>query len=175
MRKGFRPILWPIGPSIAYLQLTKGMFSLIDADCIPLLVGKNCYISIQGYALTARKRVKIQIHRLLMKPPADMQVDHINGNPLDNRKSNLRLCTAAQNAKNRRVNKTSATGFRGVYYETRLKQYRAYMYVDGRRMHLGLARTPEAAHAIHESKSIELIGEFTRNFREIVARNGVSA
>jgi hypothetical protein len=43
------------------------------------------------------------MHAFLMKPPAGMQVDHINGDPLDNRRSNLRICTRQENLRNRRI------------------------------------------------------------------------
>jgi hypothetical protein len=59
-------------------------------------------------------RQSFNLHRLIMDPPKGMMVDHINGDGLDNRKCNLRICTAAQNAANRRMHRKSKTGYVGV-------------------------------------------------------------
>ena len=64
------------------------------------------------------------IHRLVMNTPKGMHIDHINGNGLDNRKENLRLCTPSQNAMNKRLRYDSSSGFKGVQYD--LIQKRKY-------------------------------------------------
>jgi len=55
------------------------------------------------------------LHRVIMNCPHDKQIDHINHNPLDNRKENLRICTRRENALNRGRPKNSSTGYKGVH------------------------------------------------------------
>lgn len=66
------------------------------------------------YANNKTKRKLIQMHRELLNFPSNKEVDHINGNTLDNRKINLRPCTHAENLRNSKLNKRNKTGFRGV-------------------------------------------------------------
>ena len=61
-----------------------------------------------------RRRKALSMHRLIMNPPKNMQIDHINGNGLDNRKCNLRVCTNAQNNANKPPQKNSKSGLKGV-------------------------------------------------------------
>lgn len=77
-------------------------------------------------------------------------IDHINGNKLDNRASNLRLCEAATNQQNIRAAKTgNLTGLLGVTPCRESGRYMASITVDGRRIHLGRFDTPELAHAAY--------------------------
>ena len=66
------------------------------------------------YAMNGSR--KLLIHRIVLDAPAGMDVDHINGDPLDNRKENLRICTRSENCRNRKVRNTSKSGFKGVEY-----------------------------------------------------------
>ena len=138
------------------------------------------------YATNGSRRQSI--HRLVMNAPKGMDVDHINGNGLDNRKENLRLCTRAQNSMNRRPRRDSPTGYKGVQYypihkqkytskktgittvhESKLsKPYVAYIG-DGKKGHLNLGHyaTAEEAARARDAKAKELHGEFAYfNFPE---------
>lgn len=87
------------------IELTQGKFALVDAEDYDwLMQWKWCVV--EGYAFrTCRdngKKKGILMHRFIMSMPLGMQVDHANGNKLDNRRSNLRICTYAQNQQNRK-------------------------------------------------------------------------
>ena len=60
------------------------------------------YVSASTYAIENKRRTSIQLHRFIMNCPNDMEIDHINHNPLDNRKCNLRICTSSENKSTRR-------------------------------------------------------------------------
>jgi hypothetical protein len=152
--------------AVVQLPLGRGLVTLIDAGDA-LAVASWAWAALRRprgrgwYAVrwerAARRRRTIYLHRQLLEAPPGSYVDHINGDTLDNRRANLRLCTASLNA----VNKTARsprTGFRGVYRDRRA--YRAQITVNGRIRSLGQFDTPEAAAAA--------FGEFARlNFPEV--------
>lgn len=80
---------------------------------------------------------KVLLHRWIMNCPPDKVVDHINHNPLDNRKHNLRICSSAENLRNKANNKT---GYNGVSWIERDRTYRATIYVNGKLIHLGQSK-----------------------------------
>jgi hypothetical protein len=107
-----------------------------------------------------RKRHTISIHRLVMDAPKGMYVDHINGNALDNRKSNLRLCTNAQNCRNTGPYLNNKSGYRGVCWHKRDKQWRAQIKHNGKVIWIGGYQDKEEAARAYDNKALELQGEF---------------
>ncbi len=85
---------------------------------------------------------RVYLHRLIANPPAGLHVDHVNRDKLDNRRRNLRVVTRSENLQNRRgATRTSRTGVRGVFQDTRDGAYYARVTVNGRRIDLGRFRT----------------------------------
>ena len=133
------------------------------------------------YAVSGDKK---SIHRVVMNNPEGMDVDHINGDTLDNRKENLRVCTRAQNSQNRKLREDSSTGMKGVWeYKKPIRQkyiskktgevkycehmpkkrFKAYIgnpEKPGRNINLGYYSTLEAAARAYDRKAIELHGAF---------------
>lgn len=87
-------------------------------------------------------------------------LDHINGDPVDNRISNLRPATRTQNAGNRRPNKNTATGLKGVRRIKGCSTYRAVIGGTDNRIHLGTFKTPEAAHEVYLAAAKAKYGDF---------------
>ena len=102
------------------------------------------------------------IHRVVMDNPEGMEVDHINGNPLDNRKENLRICTRAQNSQNKKLRADSKSGYKGVYERSngRFQAYIGNPEYPGRHISLGYHNTPEEAARAYDAKAKELHGEY---------------
>jgi len=109
------------------------------------------------------------VHRFVMGNPKDMDIDHIDGNALDNRKENLRICTRSQNCCNKKVRRDSGTGVKGVYKlkrENCKKPFCAYInnpkfkFPNNRHIHLGYYKTIEEAALAYNKKAIEMYGEF---------------
>lgn len=97
-----------------------------------ILVDEKCNL----YYVRARINNKMQLlHRFIMTPPKNKVIDHINHNTLDNRKSNLRVCTTFENNKN---NKSNTSGHVGVYWHKQRKKWCARIKVGKKCLHLGL-------------------------------------
>lgn len=126
-------------------------------------------LSRHGYAVRSEhrdgKKRTVYLHRELLNPPNGLVVDHINRNPLDNRRANLRLATPSQNNANsaRRENRT---GYRGVYPHRQSGKYVAQISVSGRIKSLGLHDTPEAAALAYDRVALATRGAYARlNFQ----------
>lgn len=89
-------------------------------------------------------------------------LDHINGDPADNRICNLRLATWQQNAFNRKVCRTNKVGLKGVTYKRRIRRWVANIHVNGEQKHIGTFKSPEEAHAAYVQAAKEHYGEFAR-------------
>ena len=107
-----------------------------------------------------------KIHRVVwlwmtgVKP--DRHIDHINGDPHDNRWSNLRLATNKENVRNAK-GRSAASGMKGVHKNgPYTRRFRGCIMVDGRRIHLGYYDTPEEAHEAYWTAAQKYFGEFAR-------------
>lgn len=103
-----------------------------------------------------------QLHRVLLSAGLGIEVDHINGDGLDNRSANLRLCNRAQNAKNRRVNSNSKSGIKGVRFDESKRVWEARIRCDGRRISLGRFKNKDQAAEAYRSAAMRLHGAFAR-------------
>ncbi|MCF8566997.1 HNH endonuclease [Alicyclobacillus tolerans] len=108
------------------------------------------------------KKVTIYLHRLIMDTPTDMYTDHISGNKLDNRKSNLRICTQAQNLANQKRRINSSTGIKGVIFIKSRNKYQSRIAKNGTSHHLGYYHKPRFARLAYELGAKYLQGEYAR-------------
>jgi len=113
-------------------------------------------ISIYGRQYAAHRLAWLYAHGEL--PPDHL--DHINHNKSENQLSNLRPATRAQNQKNRLVNSNNTSGFRGVVWHKMSERWLARAMLNGKRPHLGLFHTAEAAADAYERFAREHHGEF---------------
>ena len=120
------------------------------------------------------KYKRIKLHRAIMKAPKGIHVDHINHNGLDNRRQNLRLCTSAENIRNRKKpnsfrGKKTLSKYKGVSMDKRAKQNPWFFQIifEGKKQcKYGFSTAEEAARA-YDAKAKELFGEFAHlNFPE---------
>lgn len=156
-----------------WVPLTKERFALVDEADFALVSSYNWYLGTHSNpdAITRRRGAagdrKISMHRLLLNAPTGVQVDHINGNPLDNRRCNLRLCAPSENVFNTRRRIDNKSGFKGVSRCARGARVRwqAHIHAFGKHYVLGRFDTPEAAHEAYKRAALRLHGEFA-NFGE---------
>ena len=106
-----------------------------------------------------------RLHRLVLDAPEGMIVDHIDQNPLNNRRSNLRLATPAQNvantgARQRTRDGTPTSGFKGVSLCRRSGRFRAQVFVEGKSRSLGYFDSPDLAARAYDRAAEAEWGEF---------------
>jgi len=107
-----------------------------------------------------RRRTTLKMHRLVVDTPKGMSTDHINGDGLDNRKQNLRICTHAENQRNRGPQKNNKSGFKGVYWQKNRKTWYARIQHNKKLLYLGCFKDKKEAAKAYDRKAIELHGEF---------------
>ena len=149
------------------VPLTKGQFAIIDIEDYDIVSKHTWHASFAKsndsyYAKTNirinDKQKSLSMHKLLMNTEKGMVVDHINGNTLDNRRCNLRVCTQAGNAKNSKIPKNNTSGYKGIVKKE--NRWQAIITSDGKRINLGSFLTPELAHEAYCKAALELHGEF---------------
>lgn len=113
----------------------KGERFLFDLEDYELICGISWSFNKDGYLIGRYNNKNIGIHQLIMGCPQDSMVDHQNGYEWDNRKSNLRICSHAENGRNRKVNVNSKSGVAGVYKAG--NKWAAQIYDNGKKVHLG--------------------------------------
>jgi hypothetical protein len=123
-----------------------------------------------AYAKTLSRRVNTTMHRLVMKAKKGQQVDHINGDGLDNRKQNLKLSTGSSNQQNAHNKRRSISGYRGVYPSSNNK-WRTQLTHKKKRYHLGVYETTLEAAIAYDNAADSLYGPFGyRNFPTLVSK-----
>ncbi len=109
------------------------------------------------------KRQLIRMHRIIMKPNINQEIDHRNGNGLDNRRSvNLRFCTHAQNLYNQRPQRNRTSKYKGVCFGQERKKWQAAIRYKGKLCNLGRFSNEIDAAKAYDHKALELFGEFAQ-------------
>jgi hypothetical protein len=152
-----------------YLELTKNKKTLVDDNDFDFLnqwswywVGKRG--SKYGYAERTQRirgrQTHIKLHRLLANAKKGEQVDHINGDSLDNRRENLRLCSQSQNNANRKILTTNKSGYRGVSWSNHAKKWRTVFKVNSEQRHLGYFDNIRDAAKAYNLEAKKYFGDF---------------
>jgi hypothetical protein len=149
------------------LPVSKGNQALVDDDDWIRLSRFSWNIHPGGYAsrvLYQDKRAHtILLHREVMNAPPGTQVDHIDGNKLDCRKSNLRFCNYNQNGANCKKPSHGVTSrFKGVYWNKNANKYQANIMVNKKTIYLGIYDCEIAAAQAYNKAASSHFGEFAR-------------
>lgn len=160
------------------IELTQNKIALIDDADWPL-VAPHTWCAIRSkkkfYAmttiLTPEGRERVFLHKLLLGIGKGIKGDHVNGDSLDNRRSNLRVATSPQNAWNKRApqaeSKTSR--FKGVFFDKAHGKFRASILNDGKRRYLGYFDKEEDAARAYDAACVQNRGEWAvLNFPDAV-------
>lgn len=132
--------------------------TLIDLDDIDKVKDYKWSLLSNGYV--AYKSKKIRLHRFITDCPDNMVVDHINHNPLDNRKCNLRICTQQENMMNQSINSKNTSGITGVVWNKQKNRWMAQIMCNKKNINLGLFNTKEEAIEARKQAELEYFGEY---------------
>lgn len=147
-----------------HAQFINGKIIPIPSRKVLDLIRKNNRTQLGRFSKISQiKSRNLYLHRYLLNPKVEEVVDHINGNPLDNRKENLRLCTQMQNVWNSRIKSSNTTGFKGVGFRkntNRIKKYYAKIKVNKKVIYLGGYLTAKEASEAYKKAAKKYFGEF---------------
>lgn len=120
---------------------------------------------IEGYAQSWKyvegKSRTVLMHRLILAPGPGLWVDHVNGDGLDNRRENIRVCTPAQNGKNRHGS-FGASPFKGVVWNKKSGRWQAQIRADGTMRYLGLFTEERDAALAYNEAAVRWHGSFAQ-------------
>lgn len=157
----------------AWCELTKGYVTLVSPEDAALIANRACQALVSRstvYATVTIGKVPRYLHRIISGAAAGEQVDHENQNSLDNRRSNHRPCTQAENSRNTRGWRNSTWLYKGIRF--RYGAWRAHIRADGRQKQLGKFLTPEDAARAYDAAALAIFGEFASLNFPVEQRNG---
>ncbi|WP_368859199.1 HNH endonuclease [Cohnella sp. GbtcB17] len=149
-----------------YIQLTQGRVAIVDDEDFKWLSQFSWCYHQSGYAMRGARvngrNQTYRMHRQIMDAQAGTEIDHINGNRLDNRKSNLRVTDRQQNSFNTRSRKGSLSNYKGVGWFARDGKWRARIMLDRKEIHLGLFDTEHEAAEAYNREAVRLFGQYAK-------------
>lgn len=158
---------WEVTPTVSCVKLDHDRFALVNTSDLEkitsyrwrLMCVENISYARASKRMSDGKRHHFLMHRLIMDAPKDLEVDHINGNGLDNSdisgRMNLRLATRRQNSQNRHEPKTSR--FLGVYWRPDDKIWVAQIMINRKVKYLGSRKVEEEAAELYR-RALERLG-----------------
>ncbi|MCM1219569.1 MAG: HNH endonuclease [Lachnospiraceae bacterium] len=147
---------------------------LLDAENVDLASSYQWTVGTHGYVTSGAGKKQTLLHRLVAGAEDGCIVDHVNRNKLDNRKSNLRICTCQQNMFNREQQANNQSGYKGVC-QTKGGLWQAQIQYCGRAVYLGCYGDALSAAAAYDAAARRLFGEYAflnlQGVKEIVQKN----
>ena len=145
------------------LKITQNKKVILNDEFKYLLENKWC-LSANRYACRREKNSGkiILMHREIMKAKKGEYVDHINGNGLDNRIENLRICTQQENTRNKKKPIHNTSGYKGVCWDKQMKKWRVQIKHKNTNSYIGLFNDLITAAKEYDKKAKEIFGEFAK-------------
>ena len=146
--------------------ITKSGHGVIVDDETHDWIGQRRLWVVRRYPYIMHEGKEIRLHRILMGNPAGLEVDHINRNPLDCRKENLRVATHQQNSRNVSKRKNASSKYKGVSWHASKAEkpihwkWQARIQYGGKLINIGSFRNEEQAARAYDAAAINYFGEF---------------
>lgn len=148
---------------VSLIPLGRKVYAIVDTKNLRLLSVNKWHIAITPYKRYARRCGQgetVYMHREILDAPEGFEIDHINGNGLDNREANLRICTTSQNQQNSTKKANQSSLFKGVDWDKAAGKWRARITVSRKLIYIGRYKSELMAAKAYDIKAVELFGEF---------------
>jgi hypothetical protein len=153
------------------IELTQGQIALIDDN----MYDRLSYFS--WYALKVKRKLRVayyvrtnfkingiltslSMHQLIMGMPSNTEIDHADGNGLNNQISNLRLCTHIQNSRNRRKLPNLTSKYKGVSFHSQTNRWVSHIRINKKLVHLGYFKSEKNAAIAYNNAAIKHFDKF---------------
>ena len=144
-----------------YITVAKDYKAIVDDEDFDYLNTYKWALN-KGYAVAklCNRSNFLQMHKFIMYYPKSMTIDHINQNKLDNRKSNLRVCTQLQNNYNKPRQRNNKSGYKGVWWNKKTQKWQAAITENRKRHQLGRFEYKNQAAMAYNKAAMRYHGEF---------------
>lgn len=146
------------------IPLSKGLVAIVDDEDYDELSLVKWHADNRGYAVRCVRFPigprKILMHRHIMQTGRGIEVDHIDGNRLNNQRSNLRTATSAENKRNQRPTRGGSSKYKGVTWNTRLQRWVAQIGVNRKSIYIGSFKDETEAAKAYDKAARQHFGEF---------------
>lgn len=147
------------------IRLSQGKYAIVDdRDYDELSQWKWKYSN--GYAVRSvyqnGKQRTISMHRMVANTPSGKDTDHISGNTLDNRRENLRVCSHAENQRNRKMSKNNKSGYKGVVWAKHTMRWKTQIMVENKPKHIGYFNNIIDAAIAYNLAALCVYGQYAR-------------
>ncbi len=149
------------------IELTQGKIAIVDDRDFPMVINYKWYAfqsKQDWYAQTHikknNKRTSLQMHRLITGVLSGIEIDHIDHNGLNNRRSNLRFATNQQNSFNRKSHIGSSSKYKGVSWNNLQRKWVVQIAINGKGRHIGYFANEKDAALAYNKVALRLFGNF---------------
>lgn len=156
-----------INAEVFKVKLPNGYATLIDWDDRELMDWFTWWGAKDKHVTYVRAQIcrkgvmhNLSLHRLIMSAGNGMVVDHINRNGLDNRRINLRVCSATENKRNAKASNGCVSGFKGVCWNKDNQKWQACISLDGKKIWLGYHATEIGAAIAYDKAALKYHSKF---------------
>jgi len=148
------------GADCIRINFQGGEVGLVDWCDLEKVQGRRFHLTNHGYIGTYINRERVYLHRIIMDNPPGFEIDHISGDKLDNRRSNLRLANKAQNRTNTPKRNGTASRFKGVAWNRRLGRWHAQLTSQGVHYSGGYFHSETLAALAYDAMARRLHGKY---------------
>ncbi len=148
-----------LDPNARIIPLTRGKYAIVDREDYQWASQRKWCCGSNGYPRADRN---MYLHKLITGTEGSNEIDHANGNKLDNRRNNLRRCNHSQNMWNTKVTRENKLGVKGIWWNPEQSRFHSQLRVNGKRIWVGYFLTLEEAKKAYAEAVRRLRGEFGR-------------